>query len=164
MASSDEGIVLYTQVVNHVQCKRHVRVVLVVETCTNRAALLLSPDIDRAAARLYGSDKARFQIECLCRDAKPLTGLSGCQAHSPAKLACHVKMSLTAVTFAKLEARQNADDPLTSCSMASLKRRSFHQHLIDRMLSIFAEETTLEKSSPAYESLCNDGTITELGG
>jgi len=164
MASSDEGIVLYTQVVNHVQFKRNVRVVLVVETCTNRSALLFSTDIDLAAARLYGYYKARFQIEFLFRDAKQFTGLSDCQARSPAKLAFHFNMSLTAVTFAKLEARQNADDQLTSFSMASLKRRSFNQHLIDRILTILAEETTLEKSSPAYESLCNYGTITELGG
>ena len=96
MASSAEGIVLYTQVVNHVPCKRHVRVVLVVETRTNRSALLLSTDLDRAAARLVGYDKARFPIDFLVRDAKQLTGLSDCQARSPAKLACHCKMSLTA--------------------------------------------------------------------
>jgi DDE superfamily endonuclease len=54
VASGAEGIVLYTQVVNHVPFKRHVRVVLVGETCTNRSALLLSTDIDLAAARLYG--------------------------------------------------------------------------------------------------------------
>jgi hypothetical protein len=164
VASGDEGIALYTQVVNHVQFKRHVRVVMVVETGTNRSALLLSTDINLPAARLYGSDKARFQIEFLFRDAKQLTGLSDCQARSPAKLAFHFNISLMAVTFAKLEARQHADDQLTSFSMASLKRRSFNQHLIDRILTILAEETTLEKSSPAYESLCNDGTITELGG
>jgi hypothetical protein len=73
-------------------------------------------------------------------------------------------MSLTAVTFAKLEARQNAADQLTSFSMASLNRRSFNQPRIARLLTILAAETTLEKSSPAYESLCNDGTIPELGG
>jgi IS5 family transposase len=67
-----------------------------------------------------------------------------------------------AVTFAKLEARQDATDQLTSFSMASLKRRYFNQHLIDRILTTLAEGTTLDKSSPAYESLCNYGTITEL--
>ena len=164
MASSDEGMVLDTQVVNHVPFTRHGRVVLVVETGTNRSALLLSTDIDLAAARLYGSDQARFPIAFLFRDAKQLTGLSDCQARSPAKLAFHFTLSLTAVTFAKLEARQPADDQLTSFSMASLKRRSFHQHLMDRMLTILAEETTLEKSRPAYDSLGHDGTITELGG
>jgi len=162
VASGDEGIVLYTQVVNHVQFKRNVRVVMVVETCTNRSALLLSTDIDLAAACLYGYYKARFQIEFLFRDAKQLTGLSDYQARSQAKLAFHFNMSLMAVTFAKLEARQAAHDQLTAFSMASLKRRYFTQHLIDRILSTLAEGTTLEKSSPVYEGLCNYGTITGL--
>jgi hypothetical protein len=64
-ASGDEGIVLYTQVVNHMQFKRKGRVVMVVETHTNRSALLFSTDIDLVAARLYGFYKARFQIEVL---------------------------------------------------------------------------------------------------
>jgi hypothetical protein len=70
VASGDEGSVLSPQVVNPVPCKRHVRVVMVVEPCTNRSALLLSPDIDLAAARLYGDDKARVQIAFLFREAK----------------------------------------------------------------------------------------------
>jgi DDE superfamily endonuclease len=162
MASGDKGLVLYTQVVNHVQFKRNVRVVVVVETCTNRSALLFSTDINLAAARLYGYYKARFQIEFLFRDAKQFTGLSDCQARSPAKLAFHFNMSLMAVTFAKLEARQDAYDPRTAFSMASLKRRYFNQHLIDRILITLAEGTTLDKSSPEYESLCNYGTITDV--
>jgi hypothetical protein len=82
VASSAEGIGLSTQVVNHVQCKRHVRVGMGVETCTNRSALLLSTDIHRAAARLYGDDKARVQMEFLVRDAKQLTGVRDGQARS----------------------------------------------------------------------------------
>jgi hypothetical protein len=135
VASGDEGLVLSTQVVNHVQCKRDVRVVIVVETCTNRSAVLFSTDIELAAARLYGYYKARFQSECLFRDAKQFTGLNDCQARSPTKLAFHFNMSLTAVTCATLEARQETHDQLSAFSMASLKRRYFHQHLIDRILA-----------------------------
>ena len=162
MASGDAGIVLYTQVVNHVQFKCNVRVVMVVDTGTHRSALLFSTDVDLTAERLYGYYKARFQIEFLFRDAKQFTGLSDCQARSQAKLAFHFNMSLMAVTFAKLEARQDAYDQLTGFSMASLKRRYFNQHLVDRILTILAEGTTLDKSSPAYESLCNYGTITGM--
>jgi len=162
VASGDEGIVRYPQVVNHGQCKRHVRVVMVVATCTTRSALLLSTDLDLAAARLYGYDQARCQIAFLCRDAKPLTGLSDCQARSQAKRAFPVKMSLMAVTFAKLAARQDAHDQLTAFSMASLKRRYCNQHRMDRLLTTLAAGTTLDKSSPAYESRCHYGTMTEL--
>jgi len=53
-------------------------------------------------------------------------------------------MSLLAVTFAKLEARQDAYDQLPSFTMASLKRRYFNQHLMDRILTILAEGTSLD--------------------
>jgi hypothetical protein len=135
VAPDDEGIALYTQVVNQVPCKRNGRVVIVVETCTNRSALLLSPDIELAAARLYGYDNARFQIAFLCRDAKQFTGLSDCQARSQAKLAFHFTMSLMAVTFATRDARQDANDQLTSFSRARLKRRYCNQPLLDRILT-----------------------------
>lgn len=144
------------------QGKCHVCVVVVVETSTNRSALLFRTDIDLAAARLYRYDNARFQIEFLFRDAKQFTGLTDCQARSQAKLAFHFNMSLLAVTFAQLEARQDARDQLPSFSMASLKRRYFNQHLIDRILTILAEGTSLDKSSPEYERLCNYGTLAEL--
>jgi DDE superfamily endonuclease len=134
-ASGDEGMVLYSQVVNHVPFKLTARVVMVVETCTNRSALLLRSDIDLVAARLYGFYQAPFQITFLSRDAKQLTGLSDCQARSQAKLAFHGNMRLMAVTVAKLEARQDANDQLTSCSRASLKRRYVNQPLIDRILT-----------------------------
>lgn len=85
-ASGNEGIVLYTQMVNHVQFKHNARVVMVVETWTNRSALICSTDIALAAARLYGFYKARFQIAFRFRDAKqygferlpgPLSGQAG---------------------------------------------------------------------------------------
>jgi hypothetical protein len=46
--------------------------------------------------------------------------------------------------------------------MASLKRRAFNQHLIDRMCEHLANGHSLEKSSPEYDTLCNYGLITEL--
>ena len=58
-----------------------------------------------------------YNIECLFRDAKQCTGLSDCQARSKAKLAFHFNASLSAVTFAKLEARHqhgNGDHALES--------------------------------------------------
>jgi len=61
---------------------------------------------------------------------------------------------------AKLEARQQNDEPTASFSMASLKRRYFNEHLIERILSTLADGTTLDKCSPEYEQLCNYGAIT----
>ena len=159
--TEDDHIVLYHQVLNHVQLKRNLQVVVVVKTQRNRYAVLFSTDIDLAPLKLYRSYKARFQIEFLFRDAKQCTGLSDCQARSQAKLDFHFNASLSAVNLAKLEARQqrgHTDEPI---SMASLKRRAFNQHLLDRMCEYLAQGQSLEKASSDYEALCNYGVITK---
>jgi len=87
--------------------------------------------------------------------------LSDCQARSKAKLDFHFNASLSAVTFAKLEARQQNGDGDQAFSMASLKRRAFNQHLVDRICEHLANGQSLEKSSPDYEALCNYGIIAD---
>ena len=159
--TEDDHIVLYHQVLNHVQLKRNLQVVLVVNTQLNRYAVLFSTDIELEPLKLYRAYKARFQIEFIFRDAKQFTGLSDCQARSKAKLDFHFNASLSAVNVAKLEARQQrggSDEPM---SMASLKRRAFNQHLLDRIFERLANGQNLEKSSPDYEALCNYGVITK---
>jgi DDE superfamily endonuclease len=159
--TEDEHIVLYHQVLNHVQLKCNLQVVVVVHTQRNRYAVLFSTDVDLEPQRLYRYYKARFQIELLFRDAKQFTGLSDCQARSQAKLDFHFNASLTAVTCAKLEARQQNGNCDQAFSMASLKRRAFNQHLIDRICAHLANGQSLEKSSPDYKTLCNYGIIAD---
>ncbi|MGE3540182.1 MAG: hypothetical protein AB7N91_22435 [Candidatus Tectimicrobiota bacterium] len=86
--------------------------------------------------------------------------MTDCQARSHAKLHFHCNASLSAVTFAKLEARQQHGAAAGAFSMASLKRRAFNQHLLERISQHLAQGHSLEKSSPDYEALCNYGTIT----
>jgi hypothetical protein len=160
--TEDGHIVLYHQLLNHVQCQCNLRVVVVVDTQRNRRAVRFSTDVALDALTLYRDDKARFQIEFLFRDAKQFTGLTDCQARSQAKLDFHFNASVTAVSLAKLEARQQNGQAASSFSMASLKRRAFNQHLIDRICEHLAKGQRLEKSSPDYDALCHDGLITEL--
>ena len=167
--SEDDDIVLYHQVLNHVHLRRNpgsspgqvLRVVLVVDTRTQRRAVLFSTDTDLDAQTLYRGYKARFQIEFLFRDAKQFTSLSACQARSQAKLHVHFNASMSALTLGKLEARQQSGNAQAGFSMASLKRRAFNQHLLERISQHLAQGRSLEKSSPDYQDLCNYGTITD---
>ena len=161
LETEDEHIVLYHQVLNHVQLQCNLRVVVVVHTQRNRYAVLFSTDVNLEPQRLYRYYKARFQIEFLFRDAKQFAGLSDCQARAKAKLDFHFNASLSAVTFAKLEARHQTGNGGQAFSMASLKRRAFNQHLIDRICEHLANGQSLEKSSPDYETLCNYGIIAD---
>lgn len=160
--TDDDDIVLYHQVLNHVQFQCNLRVVLVVAPKHNRRAVLFSTNVDLDALTIYRYYKARFQVEFLFRDAKQFTGLSDCHARSQAKLNFHFNASLSAVTLAKLEACQQNGDAASTFSMTSLKRRAFNQHLIERISQHLAKGHSLEKSSPEYEALCNYGTITHL--
>jgi len=98
----------------------------------------------------------------LFRAAKPFPGLRDCQARSTAKLPFHCAARLTAVTMAKLNARQQQDSQAPSFSMARVKRRYFNAPLIERRLSALAEGITLDKCSPEYKQLCHYGAITSL--
>jgi DDE superfamily endonuclease len=159
--TDEDDLVLYHQILNHVQFQCNLQVVLVVDTKHHRRAVLFSTDVDLDALSLYRYYKARFQIEFLFRDAKQFTGLTDCQARSHAKLNFHFNASLSAVTLAKLDARQQYGEATAAFSMASLKRRAFNQHLIERIVQHLAAGHSLEKSSPDYEELCNYGIITE---
>ena len=159
--TEDEHIVLYHQVLNHVQLQGNLQVVVVVHTQRHRYAVLFSTDVDLEPQRLYRYYKARFQSEFLFRDAKQFAGLSDCQARAKAKRDFHFNASLRAVTFAKLEARHQTGHCDQAFSMASLKRRAFNQHLIDRICEHLANGQSLEKSSPDYETLCNYGLIAD---
>ena len=161
LETEEPHIVLYHQVLNHVKLKRNLQVVVVVNTDSNRYVVLFSTDIDLEALTLYRYYKARFQIEFLFRDSKQFTGLIDCQARTKAKLHFHFNASLTAVSLAKLEARQYGGHGAQTFSMASLKRRAFNQHLLDRICDHLAHGLSLEKSSPDYETLCNYGVIAQ---
>ncbi len=160
--TEDDHIVLYHQILNHVHFKLNLCVVLVSDTQHNRRAVLFSTDVELDALSLYRYYKARFQIEFLFRDGKQFTGLTDCQARSQTKLDFHFNASLSAVSLVKLEARQFRGDSQQAFSMASLKRRNFNQHLIDRICDHLANGQSLDKSSPDYEALCNYGAISEL--
>lgn len=161
LETEDEYTILYHQVLNHVQFKMNLKVVVVVHTRANRYVVLFSTDVTLDALTLYRSYKARFQIEFLFRDSKQFTGLTDCQARSKAKLHFHFNASLAAASFAKLEGHQQDPDGNHTFSMASLQRRAFNQHLLDRICEHLAHGLSLEKSSPDYEALCNYGVITE---
>ena len=73
----------------------------------------------------------------------------------------HFNASMSALTLGKLEARQQSGNAQAGFSMASLKRRAFNQHLLERISQHLAQGHSLEKSSPDYQDLCNYGTITD---
>ena len=158
----DEGVELYTQVLNHVHFKRDLRVVLLLirrEGKEPSYVLLFSTDVELDPWKIYRYYKARFQVEFIFRDAKQFTGLCDCQARSRQRLDFHFNASLTTLNLAKSEQLiAQGTDPMV-CSMTSVKAQYFNQHYLDRIISIFGLDPTWVKNHPEYQFLRNYGKI-----
>lgn len=161
--SSEEGIALYTQVLNHRSLKRTLRVVVVLDQRDPqhpRYALLFSTDLTLNAQTIYRYYKARFQIEFIFRDAKQFTGLCDCQARDADRLHFHFNASLTALNIAKGEQLQThvGAEPMVN-SIASVKAGYFNEHYLQIIFSMLALDPTSMKKTPAYQFLRAYGKI-----
>ena len=159
VASPDPNLFLETAVVYLPRLRRRIRVVVVTHRQTRRMALLFSTALDLDPATLYRYYAARFQIEFLFRDSKQFAGLTQCQARRTDALTFQVNASLTAVSLSKLQAVQTHGHLPTPFSMASLVRRAFNVHFLQKILAYLAQGQTVTENSPEYETLCNYGII-----
>lgn len=159
----DDGIELYTQVLNHVHFKRNLRVVLLLirrEGKEPSYVLLFSTDVELDPWKIYRYYKARFQVEFLFRDAKQFTGLCDCQARSRQRLDFHFSASLSTLNLAKSQLIRDHKGSLPMvCSLLSVKAQYFNQHFLDRIISIFGLDPTWMKKHPAYQHLRDYGKI-----
>jgi len=138
----EEGIALYTRVLNHVSLKRTLQVVVLLDQRDPkhpRYALLFSTDLTLDARTIYRYYKARFQIEFILRDAKQFTGLTDCQARDADRLHFHFYASLTTLNLAKSEQLQAhvGAEPMVN-SIASAKAEYFNEHYLQIIFSMLA--------------------------
>jgi hypothetical protein len=161
--TEQDGLELYTQVLNHVSLKRTLRVVVVLDRRDPdkpRYALLFSTDLELDAVVLFHMYKARFQIEFIFRDAKQFTGLTHCQARHPQRLHFHVNASLTTLNIAKIDLRQaQSDDAPMVYSIASVKACYFNDLFLQRFFSTFGWDGSGIKKSPLYQQLREFGRM-----
>ena len=83
---------IYYQKLNSQHFKLNLKVVLVLNTKTNKYILLASTDVNQSAIQIVEYYQLRFQIEFLFRDAKQFTSLNHCQARDQHKLDFHFNM------------------------------------------------------------------------
>jgi hypothetical protein len=105
----------------------------VVDTTHRRRAVRVSPDVDVDALTLSRYSTARCHLEWLCRDAKPLPGLTDGHARAHAQRNGHCHASVRAVTLAQRAARQPEGAAAAAVSLASCKRRACKPQLIERI-------------------------------
>ena len=160
---TQDGIDIYSLVLNHVSLKRNVKVVVLLDLRDKdkpRYAILFSTDTELDAKTLLRYYKARFQIEFIFRDAKQFTGLCDCQARDQKRLDFHFNAALTTLNLAKLEHLQAQPDTLPiAFSMASVKVCYFNTFFLQKIFSMLDLDPNLIKKSPHYQKLRDFGKI-----
>ena len=127
LVGSDEKyphLTIYTQKLYAVNFERIFRVVLLLNTKTNKYVLLASTDTELDARLITKYYQLRFQIEFIFRDAKQFMGLNDCQARDEHKLDYHFNASLTAVNIARKAIQQ---DEIYNKSMNNFMRYQYNQ-------------------------------------
>lgn len=151
----DDEIIIYTAVVNSVLLGCNVRIAYVTKKSSGSYAILFSTDLNLDGFLIYKYYKARFQIEFLFRDAKQYTGLTHCQARSENKLYFHFNSSLTAVSIAKADFYDSAENRGTPFSMRNITDYYSAKLFLDRILSKLDIELVSDKFNLDYEELLN---------
>ncbi len=160
---TQDGIAIYSLVLNHVSLKRNLKAVVLLDHTNKdkkKYAILFSTDKDLSAKTIVRYYKARFQIEFIFRDAKQFTGLCDCQARDQKRLAFHFNASLTTLNLAKTEHLQaQSDTRPIPFSMASVKACYFNTYFLQNIFLMLDLDLNLIKKSPQYQKLRDYGKI-----
>ena len=158
---TQDGIAIYSLVLNHQCFKRNLKVVVLLnEKIKDKKnyVILFSTDTDLDADRLVTYYKARFQIEFIFRDAKQFTGLCDAQTRDQKRLDFHFNACLTTLNLSKVEHLQAQEEP-KPFSMASIKACYFNTFFLEKIFSMFDLDLNCIKKSSQYQYLINYGNI-----
>lgn len=146
---------IYTQILNSPHFKRNFRVVILLNTKTNKYVILASTDLNLDARLIVQYYQLRFQIEFLFRDAKQFTGLNHCQSRAEEKLDFHFNMSLAAINLAKVVRKVNP----TIKSMNSFVRKAYNTKLVELLFSQLSLDAEFDLNHPKVETVLSLGCM-----
>jgi len=148
-------IKIYTQILNSPHFKRNLRVVLLLNTKTNKYVLLACTDLNLGARIIVEYYQMRFQIEFLFRDAKQFTGLTHCQARDDQSLDFHFNMSLSAINLARLIMMKQTKKQ----SLNSFVRRAYNTRFADWLFSKLSKKAKFDLNQPNIEDIISFGCL-----
>lgn len=145
---------IYYKTLNSPKFKRNLKVVLVLNTKTNKYILLASTDIYQDARQIVEYYQLRFQIEFLFRDAKQFACLNHCQARDEQKLDFHFNMSLTAINLVKVAIKENEVD-----SLNNFVRRSYNNRFTKNIFLKLSKNSEFEINKSLFEEIIAYGSM-----
>ena len=148
-------LMIYTQILNSPYYKRDFRVVMLINTRTNKYVLLASTDLNLNARLIVKYYQLRFKIEFLFRDAKQFTGLTHCQARNEAALDFHFNLSLAAVNVLQLSMKKDS----TIHSMNSFVRKAYNTRFVNQLFSQLSSKAEFDINHPKLQAVLNFGCL-----
>ena len=148
---------IYTQVLNSPHFKMDFKVVMLLNTRTNKYIVLASTQLDLDARLIVQYYQLRFQIEFLFRDAKQFTGLNHCQARSEEKLDFHFNMSLAAINLVNVLRTLNP----TIKSMNSFVRKAYNTRLVEMLFSQLSLNAEFNLNQSSVQKVVNFGCLNQ---
>lgn len=148
-------IKIYTQILNSPRFKRNLRVVLLLNTKTNKYVLLACTDLNLGARIIVEYYQMRFQIEFLFRDAKQFTGLTHCQARDDESLDFHFNMSLSAINLVRLIMMKQTKKQ----SLNSFVRRAYNTRFAAWLFSKLSKNAKFDLNQPNIEDILSFGCL-----
>lgn len=126
----------------------------------SKVVAYFSTDKDMDGLVVYQCYKMRYQIEFLFRDAKTHLGLEHTQSRQKDALNFHFNISLSTLNVAKavhwLSIPKNERGPF---SMADIKTQYINELLLDRLISFYGKDPSVEKNKPEIKKLYQLGRI-----
>jgi len=159
----EEGIKIYSSVVNSVGLKRNIKLCYVEFTLSNGkkvTKLFYSTNLKRCAMKILRYYQARYQMEFIFRDAKQYAGLEQGQGRSKNKIDFHFNASLTSISIGKGIVRQGVGkEESIPISMQDVKTELQNRNMLFRIFSIYGISHSLIKINKKYKDVLNLGKI-----
>ena len=160
---SSENEIIY-EGIGHVRCLKKWCKIVIINTLKDgkvvKAIVYFCTDKNMSGQTLYQYYKMRYQIEFLFRDAKNHLGLEDSQSRQEKALDFHFNTSLTTLNIAKamhwLSIEKQHRPPF---SMADIKTQYVNELILDRLISIYGKDPSVEKNNPKIKELYELGRI-----
>jgi Transposase DDE domain len=159
LVGSDEKynhLTIYAQQLYSPNLARMLKIVVLLDTKTNKYVVLASSDINLDARLLVKYYQMRFNIEYIFRDAKQFMGLNNCQARDENKLDFHLNASMSAVNLARIIINQN---PEYNNSMTNFMRRNYNQKFVEIIKTKLSKIADLDLNNPIWNQFIKWGNL-----
>jgi len=126
----------------------------------NKAYIYFSTDPNMAGLKVLQYYRIRYQIEFVFRDSKGHLGLEDCQSRQEKALDFHFNISLTTLNIAKATHWLSIPKEERGVfSMTDIKTQYINELVLDKLISIYGKDPSVEKNNPKIRELYALGRI-----